>query len=95
MLFCFDRLRRVLRDWKVRYAPKSSEEAPNARFVEACHRLDETEYYLDILTSGDSHERTEVIQQQMADGKLDRLRQRLEKIHKEETEDGYDTADVA
>ena len=86
---------RVLRDWKVRYAPKSSEEAPNARFVEACHRLDETEYYLDILTSGDSHERTEVIQQQMADGKLDRLRQRLEKIHKEETEDGYDTADVA
>ena len=86
---------RVLRDWMVRYAPKSSEEAPNARFVEACHRLDETEYYLDILTSGDSHERTEVIQQQMADGKLDRLRQRLEKIHKEETEDGYDTADVA
>ena len=86
---------RVLRDWKVRYAPKSSEEAPNARFVEACHRLDETEYYLDILTSGDSHERTEVIQQQMEDGKLDRLRQRLEKIHKEETEDGYDTADVA
>lgn len=86
---------RVLRDWKVRYAPKSSEEAPNARFVEACHRLDETEYYLDILTSGDSHERTEVIQQQMADGKLDRLRQRLEKIHKEELEDGYNTADVA
>ena len=86
---------RVLRDWKVRYAQKSSEEAPNARFVEACHRLDETEYYLDILTSGDSHERTEVIQQQMEDGKLDRLRQRLEKIHKEETEDGYDTADVA
>ena len=86
---------RVLRDWKVRYAPKSSEEAPNARFMEACHRLDETEYYLDILTSGDSHERTEVIQQQMADGKLDRLRQRLEKIHKEELEDGYNTADVA
>ncbi len=51
--------------------------------------------YLEILTSGDSHERTEVIQQQMADSKLDRLRQRLEKIHKEETEDGYDTAGVA
>ena len=86
---------RVLRRWKVQYAPQSSEEAPDARFVEACHRLDETEYYLDILTSGDSHERSEVIQQQMADGKLDRLRQRLEKIHKEEIEDGYDTADVA
>ena len=35
------------------------------------------------------------VQQQMADGKLDELRQRLEKIHKEELEDGYDTADVA
>ena len=82
---------RVLRRWKVQYAAK----APDKRFVEACHKLDETEYYLDILCAGDSHERAEVVQQQMADGKLDRLRRRLEKIHKEELEDGYDTADVA
>ena len=86
---------RVLRSWKVQYAPQSPEEEPDARFVEACHKLDEVEYYLDILASGNSYERTEVIQQQMADGKLDRLWQRLEKIRKEETEDGYDTADVA
>ena len=31
----------------------------------------------------------------VADSKLDELRQRLEKIHKEELEDGYDTAGVA
>ena len=86
---------RVLRDWRVSYAPKLLVEAPDKRFVEACHELDRTEYYLDILTSGDSHERAEVLQQQMADGKLDRLRQRLEKIHKEEPNDGYDTAVVA
>ena len=86
---------RVLRDWKVSCAPQSSEESSDERFVETCHKLDEAEYYLDILTSGDSHERTEVIQQQVADGKLDELRQRLEKIHEEELEDGYDTADVA
>ena len=85
----------VLRDWKVPYAPQSPAEAPDERFVEACHKLDEVEYYLDILASGNSHERAEVIQQQMADGELDRLRQRLEKIRKEELEDGYDTADVA
>ena len=85
----------VLRDWKVRYAPKLSYEPVHARFVEACHRLDETEYYLDILASGNSYERTEVIQQQMADGKLDRLQRRLEEIHKEELEDGYDSAGVA
>ncbi len=86
---------RVLRDWKVQYAPQSPAEAPDERFVEACHKLDEVEYYLDILTSGGSYERAEVIQQQMTDGKLDRLRRRLEKIHKEELEDGYDTAGVA
>ena len=86
---------RVLRDWKVRYAPQSPDKPVHARFVEACHELDEAEYYLDILTSGDSHERAEVIQQQVADGKLDRLRQRLEKTHKEEIEDGYDRTSVA
>ena len=86
---------RVLRSWKVQYAPQSPAEAPDKRFVEACHKLDETEYFLNILCVGDSHERAEVVQQQMADGKLDRLRQRLEIIHKEEIEDGYDTAGEA
>ena len=85
----------VLRKWKVQYAPQSPDEPVHARFVEACRNLDQTEYHLDILCAGDSHERAEVIHQQMADGKLDRLRRRLEKIHKEELEDGYDTADVA
>ena len=42
----------VLRDWKVRYAPQSPDEPVPARFVEACHKLDETEYYLDILCAG-------------------------------------------
>ena len=56
---------RVLRDWKVRYAPQSPDAPVHARFMEACHKLDETEYYLDILCVGDSHERAEVVQQQM------------------------------
>ena len=86
---------RILRSWKEQYAPQSPAEAPDERFIEACHNLDQTEYYLDILCTGDSYERAEVIQQQMPDGKLDRLRRRLEKIHKEEIEDGYDTADMA
>ena len=85
---------RVLRDWKVSCAPKSLVESPDERFVEACRSLDQTEYYLDILCAGDSHERAEVVQQQMADGKLDRLRRRLEEIHKEDENDN-DTADVA
>ena len=31
----------------------------------------------------------------VADGKLDELRQRLEEIHREKLEEGYDTAGVA
>ena len=85
----------VLRDWKVQYTPQSPDKPVHARFVEACRNLDRTEYYLDILCAGDSYERAEVIQQQMADGKLDELRQRLEEIHKEEIEDGYDRTSVA
>ncbi len=50
---------------------------------------------LDILCAGDSFERAEVVQHQMEDEKLDRLRKRLEEIHKEEIEDGNDTAGVA
>ena len=65
---------RVLRDWKLQYAPQLPDQPVHIRFVEACHNLDQTEYYLDILCAGDSHERAEVIHQQMADGKLDRLR---------------------
>ena len=86
---------RVLQDWKVRYAPRTQDEPLHERFIEACRNLDQTEYYLDILCAGDAHERAEVVQQQMADGRLDRLRRRLVKIHKEELEDGYDTAGVA
>lgn len=96
-LLCFSVLSdyaRVLWNWKVRYAPQSPDEPVPARFVEACHKLDETEYYLDILCAGDSHERTEVLQHQMEDGKLDRLRKRLEEIHKEDENDN-DTAGVA
>ena len=44
---------RVLRDWKVQYAPQSPDEPVHARFVEACRNLDRTEYYLDILCDGD------------------------------------------
>ena len=85
---------RVLQDWKVRYAPRTQDEPLHERFIEACRNLDQTEYYLDILCAGDSHERAEVVQQQVADGKLDRLRRRLEEIHKEDENDN-DTADVA
>ena len=68
---------RVLWDWKVRYAPQSPAEAPDERFVEACHKLDEAEYYLDILAFGDSYERAEVVSYLLADGRLDKLKEKI------------------
>ncbi|MCD8127739.1 MAG: CHC2 zinc finger domain-containing protein [Clostridiales bacterium] len=52
----------ILRDWKVRYAPRSPDEGQiDARFVEACHELDHVEYLLDELMVGDSQERAELV----------------------------------
>lgn len=68
---------RVLRDWKANCAPQSPAEAPDERFVEACHKLDETEYYLDILCAGDSYERAEVVSYLLADGRLDKLKKTI------------------
>lgn len=67
----------VLRDWKVRYAPQSPDEPVHARFAEACHKLDEVEYYLDILCAGDSYERAEVVSYLLADGRLDKLKETI------------------
>ena len=67
---------RVLRSWKVRYAPQSPAEAPDKRFVEACHKLDQTEYYLDILCAGDSYERAEVVSYLLTDSRLDKLKKK-------------------
>lgn len=64
---------RVLRRWKVQYAAK----APDKRFVEACQKLDEAEYYLDILCAGDSHERAEVVSYLLVDGRLDKLKETI------------------
>ena len=68
---------RVLRSWKVQYAPQSPAEAPDERFVEACHKLDEAEYYLDILCAGDSHEHAEVVSYLLVDGRLDKLKETI------------------
>ena len=68
---------RVLRRWKARYAPQSPAEAPDKRFVEACHKLDQTECYLDILCAGDSYERAEVVSYLLTDGRLDKLKEKI------------------
>ena len=44
----------LLEDWKVRYAPKTPDDALDDRFVEACQMLDYIEYMADIFECGRS-----------------------------------------
>ena len=61
---------RVLRDWKVRYAPRTPEDKLDDRFVEACQMLDHMEYLADILTVGTLEERGAVVDGMMKEGKI-------------------------
>lgn len=79
---CFsvlNKYRRLLLDWKKRYAPQAPEAVLDERFVEACHRLPWAEYQLDILLQGDSYERGEVVSELTADGYIRKLQARLRK----------------
>ena len=60
----------LLEDWKVRYAPKTPDDALDDRFVEACQMLDYIEYLADILTVGDLEERVAVVDELMKEGKI-------------------------
>ena len=47
----------LLEDWKVRYAPKTTEDTLDDHFVEACQMHCHIEYMADVLTVGDLEER--------------------------------------
>ena len=74
----------LLEDWKVRYAPKTPDDALDDRFVEACQMLDYIEYLADILTVGDLEERVAVVDELMKEGKIAFLRDYVARKKKEE-----------
>ena len=83
---CFSALlayMKLLQEWKRVYAPRSPEDEPDDRFVQACHNFDYVEYLVDLLIMGDSYERTEVIDMMMTDSKLKKLQAYLKKQMKE------------
>ena len=73
----------LLEDWKVRYAPKTPDDALNDRFVEACQMLDYIEYLADILTVGNLEERVAVVEELMKEGKIAFLRDYVARKRKE------------
>lgn len=84
---CFSALleyMKLLQEWRLLYAPRTPEDTPHDRFLQACHKLDYLEYLVDLLIMGDSYERTELIDRMMTDGRLKKLQTYLEKVKKEE-----------
>lgn len=73
----------LLEDWKVRYAPKTPDDALDDRFVEACQMIDYIEYLADILTVGDLEERVAVVDELMKESKIAFLRNYVARKRKE------------
>ena len=60
----------LLEDWKVRYAPKTPDDALDDRFVEALQMYCHIEYMADVLTVSDLEERVAVVDELMKGGKI-------------------------
>ena len=73
----------ILEHWKAEYAPKVPEDKPDPQFIEACHQLERTQYFIDILTEGEPEDRTELVQDLMTDSKIIRLQEQVKQIKEE------------
>ena len=73
----------LLEEWRIKYAPKTPEEALDDRFVEALLMVDCIEYLLETLKAGNPKERAEVVKPLLADGKINRLQEYTERKRRE------------
>lgn len=65
--YCFKGLSdylHLLKEWKIKYAPKSMDEEWHPLFCEALNNIDQTEYLLDTLLNGDVCDRAFLVQNQ-------------------------------
>ena len=86
---------RLLRCWKLRYAPESPGDTYDDRFVEACQMLPSITAMTNILFLPDADLRTRLVQKVMQDNTIPRLKERLDKLREEEADDNKSTAAAA
>ena len=70
--------------WKNRYRPASADEEPDERYVEACQMLEPIDYLASILAVGTPEQRIQAVDRLLADGTMDQLEERLNRINNEE-----------
>ena len=77
---------RLLTDWKQRYAPTDPHAEPDDRYVETCQMIETIDYLTDLLIVGTLEQRVKAVDLLLADGKIDQLEERLNRIKKEDQE---------
>ena len=70
--------------WQRNYAPRSPDEEPDDRYVEACQMLEPMDYMASVLAAGTLEQRIRTVERLMADGKMDQLEERLTRLIQEE-----------
>jgi hypothetical protein len=75
----------LLYRWKTRYRPRHETDTPDWRYAEACQMLDYNEYMALVLSSGTPAQRSLLAEKLTADGKMDQLEERLNRLIHEET----------
>lgn len=70
--------------WQRKYAPRSGDDEPDDRYVEARQMLDPMDYMASILAAGTLEQRIRTVDRLMADGKMDQLEERLNRIKTKE-----------
>lgn len=78
----------LLRDWKVRYAPKTPDEPLDGRFVEACQMECHIEHLCDVFIFGSTEQRTAAVREFWNSGRIKQLQEYTEGKRREEIEFG-------
>ena len=76
----------LLTEWKTQYVPTDPDAEPDDRYVEACQMIDTIDYLTDLLIVGTLEQRVKAVDLLLADGKIDQLEERLNRIKKEKQE---------
>ena len=85
----------LLKRWKLDYAPATADAPIDDRFVEACQMLPSITAMTNILFLPDADLRARVVRKVMQDNTLSRLKERLDKLRKEDSDDYESTAAAA
>ena len=78
----------LLRDWKVRYAPKTPDKPLGDRFVEACQMECHIEHLCDVFIFGSTEQRTAAVREFWNSGRIKQLQEYTEGKRREEIEFG-------